>query len=334
MPQQTKIHDNFLKYPELVEARERAENAIIAFDKVGDVRCTNRGYGPYHLCVNVKVNEYPLDCAPEIREDMEERWYDHQLEYFWHIDFDGDCIAPDNCNHEFPKFFGDGRNGGYFCFDGVESKRGGPAFRAYKQESNWHGGSQEPTPEGNIDIALTQYDDVVDPFEWAPDTDDKEVLEEYVQPLIEAYTEMAEVFESATMWAEVVQSQKEYRLRCYTGKEHYALESLADSEMYEFFDFNNCTIVTDGDKTTVSWPQHKRQFKDVGNWVECAEGDEGALEHGTSDKKPPGTNIYKKFVQGEPKVLSFTMPRDELLEQLNEDLADAVRAIRKRALKG
>lgn len=339
MTERTKIHDKFLEYPELVEARERAENAIIEFDKLGDTRHTNRGYGPIHLCVNVKVRRYPLDGPPEIKESMHERWYDMQVDDFWNMDFDGDCIVPEECTYQFPKFFSEGRSGGYFCFDSPESKRGGAALYAYNQQSNWHGGSQEPTPEGTLDTAVCAWDDVIDPFRWIEEERDfggdlaQAIVwvKEDVDAVTAAYDEMGEFFESATEWAKAVKSQMNYRLDCYEGKDHYALDYLAESEMYEFFDFNNCTIVTEDDDTTVSWPQHKRQFKDVGNWVECAEGDEDALEFQVGKDKP---RLFNKFVKGEAKALSFTMPRDELLEQLNEDLANAVRAIRKRALKG
>lgn len=338
----TEIHPKFLEYPELVEARERAENAIIEYDKHGDVRCTNRSYGPYQLCVNVKVRRYPLHAAPEIKADMHERWYDMQAEDFWNLDFDGDCIAPESCVHEFPKFFSEGRSSGYFVFDGLESKRGGPAFSAYKQQANNYGGSgQTPRPEGNIDIALSNFDDVVDPFTWIEENcefnDDKSRkahVQEDVDGVTAAYIEMAEVFESAAEWAKVVKSQMEYRLDCYEGKDYYALESLADGEMYDFFDFTNVTVKIEGDECVVSWPQHARQFKDSGEWVDCEEGDEGAREWGTADKKPPGTKVWKKFVPSGPKCFELKMTRDELAEQLNEELHDAVNAIRKRVLKG
>jgi hypothetical protein len=334
MTERTKIHEKFLEYPELVEARERAENAIIAFDKLGATRCTNRSYGPWHLCVNVKVREYPLNCAPEIRESMSERWYDYQQDDFWNLDFDGDCIVREECPLPFPKFFSDGRSGGYFVFDGNDSKRAAPALNAYNQQASNYGGSgQTPRPEGNIDIALSQFDDVVDPFKWITEVRDfegdeekeKAWVQEDVDGVTAAYAEMAEVFEAATEWAQSVLDIKKYRLSVFTGKEYEALNSLADQEQYDFFDFEHCTIVTDGDETTVSWPQHARQFQDCGKWETCEKDDEGAREW------HDGT--FKKFIPDEPKVFSFTMPRDSLIEQLNEELHDAVAAIRKRALK-
>ena len=331
----TEIHPKFLEYPELVAARERAENALIEFDKLGDIRHTNRGYGPIHLCVNVKVRRYPLDGPPEIKESMHERWYDMQVDDFWNMDFDGDCIVPEECTYQFPKFFSEGRSGGYFCFDSPESKRGGAALYAYKQQANNYGGTQEPRPEGTLDLAISQWDDVIDVFRWIEDEmdfgDDEEKRKSWVQEDVDnvthAYDEMGEFFESATEWAKAVKSIMDYRLDCYEGKDHYALTVLSENEMYDFFDFSSVNIQIEGDDATVSWPQHKRQFKDTGSWEECKKGVEGAQAWGEK-------GVFKKFVQKGESAFTIEMDKDQLIECLNEDLADAVSAIRKRALKG
>lgn len=331
---QTNIHPKFLEYPELVKARERAENAIIAYGKAGGgTRCTNRGYGPWYLCVNVKVHEN-VNCAPEIREDKQQQWYDRQQSDFWEFDFDADCIVREECKLPFPKFFSEGRSGGYFVFDGTDSKRAAPAFNAYNQRASNYGGSgQEPRPEGNIDIALTQFDDVIDPYRWIEDVqdfgDDEEKRKAWVQEDVDNVTAvfdaMADVFEAAKEWVEAVLDIKKYRLNCYSGKEYYALNSLAENQEYDFFDFTAVEVKINGDECEVSWPQHKRQFIDCGNWEECEKDAEGAREW------HDGT--YKKFVPEEASVFSLKMTRDELVEHLNEELYDAVQAIRKRVLK-
>lgn len=341
MTQKTKIDERFLQFPDLVEARNRAENALIAYEKAGgSVRCCNNGYGPYHLCVNVKDRKM-RKCTPEIREDHEQEFYDMQARDFWEFDFDGDCIAPEHCVHQFPEFFSEGRNSGYFVFDGLESKRGGPAFSAYNQKSNWHGGSQEPTPEGTLDTALAAFDDTVDPFSWIEDVRDfgddekkrKAFIEEDVANLTQAYINMAEVFESAKEWVEVVLATMEYRGENYEGKHKEELDRLADNEMFSFFDFTSVHVEIDGEECTVSWPQHARQFKDCGKWVECKPEDEGAQEWGTPESKPPGTKVFKKFVPAPASVFSIKMDREQLAEILNEDMAAAVKTIRSRALK-
>lgn len=321
-----KIHENFLQFPDLVEARNRAENALIEYDKIGDVRCTNRGYGPFHLCVNVKVRRYPLHCAPEIREDMQERFYDMQVHDFWNFDFDGDCIAPDHCKYEFPKFFSEGRSGGYFCFDSSESKRGGTAIRAFKEN------------DGTVDTALSGWDDVVDPFRWITDVrdfgDDEKKRDEWIKEDVEnvtnAYTEMAEFFESAIEWVKVVQACMEYRLDVYEGKSWEGLEHLEANQMFEFFDYSACMVEVMGDDISVYWPQHARVWKDRGEWVVCDKDDPDAIGWQVPEGEPA---VWKKFVPGAAQPYRLDMKRDDLVEQFNEDLAEAVKAIRKRAIK-
>lgn len=341
MTQKTKIDERFLAFPELVEARSRAERAIAAYEEAGgSVRCTNNSYGPYHLCVNVKDREM-RNCAPEIREDKAQEFYDMQVRDFWELDFDGDGICSDRCVHEFPKFFSEGRCGGYFVFDGYESKRAGPAFSEWKRQSAWRGGGSEPTPNPTIDTVLTSFDDVVDPFRWIEDVqdfgDDDEKrqawIKEDVENLTAVYIQMAEVFESAKEWVEVVLGQMKHRGENYEGKNIYELEMLAENEMFEFFDFTTVHVEIDEDVCTVSWPQHARQFMDHGDWVECTPETEGAVEWGTPENTPPGTKVFKKFVPHAAKTFSLKMDREQLAEILNEDMAEAVKAIRKRALR-
>jgi len=151
-------------------------------------------------------------------------------------------------------------------------------------------------------------------------------VKEDVDAVTAAYAEMGEFFESATEWAKAVKSIMDYRLDCYEGKDHYAMTVLAENEMYDFFDFTSVNIQIEGDDATVSWPQHKRIWKDVGKWEECKEDDEGAQAW--------GQDVFKRFVKGEAEAFTIEMDKDQLIECLNEDLADAVSAIRKRALKG
>lgn len=332
MAESKKIHPNFLKYPELVEQRDRAMKALVEYDKVGAVRCTNRSYGPYQLCVVVKDRKM-RNCAPEIREDKAQEFYDNQVRDFWELDFDGDGIAPDHCVHKFPKFFSEGRMSGYFVFDGYESKRGGPALNEFNRKGSWYGGTQEPTEDGDLESALCAFDDTIDPYRWIEDEREfdseekrKAWIQEDVDNVTAVYSSMADVFESATEWAKVVLAVMEHRGDNYEGTNYYELDMMLENEMFDFFDFTNVHIEIEGDDCTVSWPQHTRQFKDKGDWVECSPETEGA------HKWHDGT--HKKWVQAPPSCLSVKMTRDQLAEVLNEALYASVKTIRKLALKG
>lgn len=341
MTQKTTIDERFLAFPDLVEARSRAEKAIVAYEKAGgSVRHTNNNYGPYRLCVNVKDREM-RNCAPEIRKEKAQEFYDMQVRDFWELDFDGDWICSDRCVHEFPKFFSEGRCGGYFVFDGHESKRAGPAFSEWKRRSAWRGGGSEPTPNPTIDTVLTSFDDVVDPFRWIEDVqdfgDDDEKrqawIKEDVENLTAVYIQMAEVFESAKEWVEVVLGQMKHRGENYEGKNIYELEMLAENWMFDFFDFTTVHVEIDKDVCVVSWPQYARQFMDCGDWVECTPETEGAVEWRTPKNTPPGTKVWKKFVPCTAKTFSLKMDREQLAEILNEDMAEAVKAIREHILR-
>lgn len=333
MAEQKKIHPNFLKYPDLVEQRDRALKALMEYDKVGSVRCTNRSYGPWQLCVDVKDRK-TRKCAPEIRESKEQEFYDSQVRDFWELDFDGDLVAPDTCKYEFPEFFSEGRSGGYFVFDGIESKRAGPALSEFKRHGTWSGGSREPLPDGDLESALCAFDDTIDPYRWIEDVQDfgddeekrKAWIQEDVDKLTSVYGYMADVFESATEWAKVVLSQMEWRGDNYEGRNYYELDSLLENEMFDFFDFSEVHVEIKDDECTVSWPQHTRQFKDRGDWVECSKDDEEAKEW------RDGT--HRKFVLSGPCCLSTKMSKDQLVELLNEELYASVKAIRKLAVKG
>lgn len=333
MAEQKKIHPNFLKHPDLVEQRDRALNAIIEYDKVGSVRCTNRSYGPWQLCVDVKDRKM-RNCAPEIREDKKQEFYDNQVRDFWELDFDGDGIAPDKCVHQFPEFFSEGRSGGYFVFDGTESKRAGPAFSEFNRKGSWYGGTQEPTDDGTLESALCAFDDTIDPYRWIEDVQEfdneekrKAWIEEDVANVTAVYSHMADVFESATEWAKVVLAQMEYRGDNYEGKNFYELDMMLENEMFDFFDFTSVHVEIEGEECTVSWPQHARQFKDKGDWVECTKETEGASEW------RDGT-YHKWITPVDPICLSVKMSRDQLVKVLSEELYASVKAIRKLALTG
>jgi len=295
------------------DERERAEKALTAYDEAGGQFYVERGGVP-NLCVNVKVYEN-IDAPPEFKDDEEKfnmvcEW---ERDDFWNSDLENERVSSGG-EHPFPKTFSAGRSGGYVIFDGHTDA--GKAYRAWVT--------------GDTDDAVMEWDSTVDLTEPTQDSD----------ILLDAYDDMAKLFESATNWVEFVNACKEDRIKNVRGERLDWLQLHIDNERYEFFDYDNCTITADDGEYTISWPQHRREFDDAGDWVDCDENDEGAMVFMMSippvEMAPgvfsPGVGPvqsagFHKWVPAGPVTFGFTVNRETLVEILAPEIVSARSAL-------
>ena len=265
------------------------------------------------MAVNVKT--YVFDTPPELRSGNDEidiKLQDWEAYDFWEFDMEVDKEMLGTALHHFPKVWSAGRCGGHLTFD-YDGDRGMHERLIQMIQENRDTETQLCYEEEYIDEA--HYE------EYGTGTD-LEVADE-IESLLYEIENTVTFIEDATKWVEHVVRCKKYREDNLRGVNEDYLQLHVDNERYDIFDLAHCTAVFDGEKVTVSWPQHARVFKDHGTWVDADAYTPGAVQWSDDGK-------YRVWVRAtEPSTFWFELTVDEFIEAMDPNIAEARRLLSK-----
>lgn len=326
------IHELYRNRPEVQQALENCMAAIYRFTgEGGEVYCDR---GTYMLSVNVKVNRL-VEIAPEFT--VEDRWqnalYDLLQERFWNFelseahDRDTSKEVVKTETYHFPEVWQYGRSGGHLCFQNDGGWVHQSAIDIIKLADRHYHLSVSEALENELvgDI----YRQAGDPPAVREQTEADIV--EVATEIVENLDYLREFFDDATRWVAFVKKTMSHLLDAYEGKIGWFLDETANNGAYRYFDIAHCTAVIDGEKITISWPQHARTWEDNGTWEECRPEDKGAepeFEWSEETKKSVATGKFRRWVPSTEKdVYSFNMTYQEFVEAIAPEIVEASHAL-------
>jgi len=289
---------------------DRAEEAINAFMSAGGEI--------YNGSLSVNVKCYESMGVPELKEEVMEQLEEWERDDFWRFDMADECHNSDGYfgEHKFPEVYGEGRGGGHLTFR--DTNTAADTLKEYTREGTWSG--HHTTEAGDILSCIEAWENV-----------EADNPEEDADTLWDAYNGLADFFESATKWVEFVKACMRYRIDNLQGKSLDWLRCHVDNERFELFDFDDCDIEMRSGLAIVSWPQHKRKFKDAGQWEECSADDEGAHEYNKAEPvrdvgeectQQSFTKAWQRWVPAPLAFFSLELTKTQLAEILEPKFAE------------
>lgn len=285
-----------------------------------------------YLSINVKDYRTDLQQPPEIREDKQQTLYDNRQNDFWQWDFDGDCVACTNTYH-FPKIYSEGRNGGHLCFEKGTLECWEALIKAMIYEEKGRNGQQRGLEELIVGDEVGEYSwNGYRRYRWEePNTAEINAVKNEIDGFLDGlFTAMHDVRE----WVRHVKLIMADAIRDVTGQNWEHLNGIAEAGTYDMFDFAHCAAVFNGDKVTVSWPQHARQWHDYNRkFVRCLKTHNDAYpiydwnEHNRATK----IKYWHRLVPSKKMhTFSFTMSLQDFIEAMEPGIVVARKALTKK----